>query len=400
MITFLFYVPGLILFNFLPESYLLQYKYTGQPYTSFFIMGSFFSVSLIFLSVLFDKINLTTNVYFPTQLVYIATKLLILIYFICSIIFFINYDASFRHTSRLSEAGMAVKIIFFLQPLIFIYILFALVHILNGNKLGRESRNLIILFLIGMLLSLNSSLSLIAIFSISALIFKPDLLKTPLKDINFKRIFLILIIIFIAIVGVIFVGLGNKVGFEYLLTKDGLDFIYYSVGNIVARVSSSLMSNATLFDCCSTSIDISVSTVEGIYTTFMNRLSLVIPLGGDFNNNIIETVNRSNYLIVFKGELARAGASPGVLATIFYIPIFPFGFIILPLFYVFLSKVIASKLSNNCHYNLLSLAILPLFILPLFEAPLNILYIIDPVFISFIFFISIVFIDVDKLYIK
>jgi hypothetical protein len=288
---------------------------------------------------------------------------------------------------------------FFLQPLIAIYVLFNIIHVLNGYLIGKKSKVLLIFILFSQLLSLNSALQVFFIIFISILLISPGLYRVQLSEIRVKYLFLIVILTPVACVGVLVIGLGNKVGFGFLLSSEGLVYFNNSIGSIISRISSSLMAAATVYDCCLFDDSLSLTSYEGMAETISNRFQL-IQGSDDFDKEIIKTVSRENFLLVFQGYIARAGASPGVLASIIYMPIYPLGFVILPIIHVIIARIISYQLNSNIKYNMLSMLAIPYFILPFFEAPLNIFYVLDPLFISLLFLFCWRFINVKKLFSK
>ena len=145
-----------------------------------------------------------------------------------------------------------------------------------------------------------------------------------------------------------------------------------------------MMSVATIFNennFWADNFRVTERVFESFISTFYNRLLLVIPTLGSFNYDLIETINRINFTRICDVPLLRAGASPGPVASMFYVPLFPMGLILLPLFYAYIIRCIDRHLIRDFRYNIFTLISIGIFLLPMFEAPLNIFYIIDPMFV-------------------
>lgn len=382
-IVTLFYLPGLMLYPFFKEYFQLYYQYQGTPYVAFMVFFTTYLALFFSLYSFADKLPYIKGPKIPTACVRRWIVVIVVLYLVMCATFYLNYDAGFRHSSRLANTGLLIKGLFFFQPLIDLYVLFCIVHVLNGHTIGGLNKKLLMLVLASELLSLNSSLQIIAIFFLLILLMKPDMYRRSLIRLNAYYVVAIMAALPCLFAGVIVMGLGNKLGFEYIFTERGWEYLGNNMGFIVARVSSSLFSVATVFDCCLFDANTSLLVVDGFSATFMNRLALLWPDIG-FDNSLINTVSRTNFLMVFQGYIDRAGASPGPLASMFYSPVYPFGIILVPILHVVIARAISYHLEKRLRYNVISMVAIPFFILPFFEAPLNIFYIIDPVFIGLI----------------
>lgn len=384
------YLPGLFFFPFFSEAYSRYFNYSGHLYSYFFIVFTTFCI-LVFISFLIiDKLPFLKIRTLKSRLTISFISFVIFLYFIFSLYFFINFSSSFRHQNRLSDAGGIVTALFFLKPLIYFLVALMLIHILNGNVLGKVTKLLLLLILVSTILFLNSSLQFIVIPIILIMLFSPHLLVIKLNKIKFRYVFGFIFLVPLFLFAVIFIGVGNKVGYEFLLSETGFYYLK-GFGNILfPRLSTSLFSSVILFEYYLQGFSYSDKVIDGISSTLFNRLSLLFPFD-NFNSDIISTINRLNYLTVFNSEsgyAARAGASPGIISSVFYMPYFPFTIFLIPIYIALIFKAIKYHMGPNLKMNTLSMLILPYLILSLFEAPLNIFYIIDPEF--FLFFTIIV----------
>jgi len=311
--------------------------------------------------------------------------ILIFLFFISSIYFALHYDISFRHHHRMRETGVLIQIMFFLKEFIFMYVFFQFFKVLNGHILSFQTNFRLIIILISWLLTVTSSLNAIMVMIILSIIFSKKFHKILLKtyDRLSLKIFFFYLLFLCAILLSVMVGIINKKGLEETFNIfNNKDLIYNMFSMIITRVSSSYASLLELLDNYFIDLDLYLQTLTGFFHTFLNRLSIAIPFF-DYHLQGIETVNRENFIILYTSEnfLERAGASPGLLASIFYTPlIFPVNFIYIIVYTILIIRVlnnyIKNYLSQQC--TLICLLILYYFITHFFEAPLDIFYIINP----------------------
>ena len=122
--------------------------------------------------------------------------------------------------------------------------------------------------------------------------------------------------------------------------------------------------------------------ILNIINTTINRIEIVF--GGIREIPEIQSINRLNYLNLFKSSLNdKSGTSPGIVATslIFY---FPLGLILLSIFlgqfYKYIFSMISAKINIITH-----VFILFIIILPVVSSPIDLINIIGPTSF-FIFF--------------
>jgi hypothetical protein len=109
----------------------------------------------------------------------------------------------------------------------------------------------------------------IYLFSCLLVLKKSDLMVEP---VSIKSLILISIIIPFIVGGILVVGVGNKVGLEFLFSEGGLDFFLGYISTIAARVSTSLYSLAYAFDAHAWDLDIVVELVSYELLTLKNRI--------------------------------------------------------------------------------------------------------------------------------
>ena len=127
---------------------------------------------------------------------------------------------------------------------------------------------------------------------------------------------------------VVIVGVMTKVGAEFLFSTDGWIFLQGYFQTILARMSSSAMSVGSAFTHWSNS-GILLESVGGEMSTTATRLQLLFGL--EFDGEAMETLSRFNYLAVYASHSDRAGLTPGLLASIYYLW-WPIGLILMPLY--------------------------------------------------------------------
>lgn len=384
----LIYLPGLLFFPFFEDAYKFYFNYTTQPLFPLIIVGSIFLI--------FYRLFTYVSLQIPSRNIYVlggvGTSLILLflssIYLFSAIDFFLNYESSFRHKSRLSDAGPFVAILFALKPIVDFLILLMLIYKVNGTKFGVITRISLLFITIASLISINSSLQIVLIPIILILWFKPDMFLQRSK-ISFTKMLLVLFLAPIMLTGVLFVGIGNKIGYEILLSDRVFGYIYSILGELTTRVSTSLITLTMLWDYAEGDflkyIELSYGAGESLFSTFQNRFSLLI--GSEFDSSLIATVDRTNFLLLFREYHPRAGASPGILGSMYYFPLFPMGFVFIPLFYVYLFRRISSHMKSSTEVNVFFLFSISYLSLGLFESPLNFLMIVDPIFFLMIFVI-------------
>lgn len=396
-LLFIFYFPSIFYYLLFTEAYEAQYRISFNPIV--FVLGSLFlySVFLYFFYRISRKVKIRQYFFWPSNFTVLFFRFIVLIFFICSVYFFLFQDISFRHTSRLSDGGFIIILMFHLYPIILAYLLFGIIFIIQGGSLGFNSRLSFILIGFSLILSANAASQILLIVIVFIMILRPSFFVSHIK---ISRLFIMSLIFLPVGFAVIFFGFINKVGYQAVISGEYGSLI--QLLNIVAtRLGSSMMSIASAFNennFWANNFKVTEQVFESFIVTFYNRLLLIIPSLGSFNNDLIETVNRINFTRLYNLYLPRAGASPGPVASMFYVPFFPMGLILLPLFYSYLFRCIDRHLIRDFRYNIFALSAIGLLILPLFEAPLNILYIIDPMFVFLCILLIYKRINIFKLY--
>lgn len=379
------YLPGFCFSLIFRDFFSAYYTLTDYKYFLFFFVLSTFIFTSYFFSIFLLSLPAIRVKKFNKLASYLFFDILSLSFFLLSFYFFLSYSSDFRHRSRLADASPLVSILWMLRPIVLIVLLSYVIHVCNGGRISKRSKVVLLLITIGLVLSLTSSLQVIIILFASILFLSPKYFRYGLSDIGILRLLFILIFVPILCVTVLAFGLGAKVGYEKVFSSNMLNILYMSLGTILPRVSSSFMSVMTaIYDLSNYTFN-TYDFFSNAYWTLENRVNIV--LGNSFNSEEIYTLNRFNQLHVFKGNPERAGASPGILASIFYFPKFPLGYIIICLYFSSLFVLLARKFKKHAKIGILSGAAIPLLTLYFLESPLNFFYIVDPFFFTFIFFV-------------
>jgi hypothetical protein len=392
--VFLTYIPQ-ISFHIIFHQYFLEH-YNGANKNPFLILIIllFFYISIVLVNEIFPKIRLKVKFSDNINLLMsILSFILIFLFLIASIKFYTEYTISFRATHRLRETSLIIKILFFLREFAWFYVFYQLVNILRGNKLNFIIRFNLFLILIAWVLSLTASLSIPLVFIILLILLFNNKLLIILtnKNISGFKFFIISIFAIVFVLFAIFFGYANKFGMEkaYVMFSDS-DLMYYLFSRTLARLSTSYEAAIQLFSMHFQDFNIQLMAVNGFIDTFLSRLASITHLF-DYHVSDIETINRMNFFILFTPlhwHLEFAGASPGLLATIFYIPVFPFNFLFIALYVVIIMRATNRYIPNRFQdFNIFGKFILLYLIFRLFEAPLDIFYIIEPKFFFVILFL-------------
>lgn len=392
------YLPSFLFYNTFREHFYIQFS--G--------VAAFNAVLLISITgfLTFLHFGVLLSSFMPRiRLVYFSHKAFFLVFFIfmglyfCSCLYFFGYaDTTFRHNNRLSESSPIVTLLFALRPLYCVYLVGCLLHLVKAKSIGPFNTLLLSVGTIGTALSLYSSLQVFVVVISAVILFKPTWLIQ--KQLKIGRAILLVPLAAVACGVVLLIGIGNKFGYELFLQPELFSFLKSYAGTLATRMSTSAVSAVALFnDSFSATQDLRFDTsgVDAMIKTFSNRASLVLGLG--FESGHVPTVDRLNFLNIFNDYHARAGASPGLIGSIYYLPYLPLGIIFVVFYYIFLVRVLASQALMQEKLNIISKVAIPMLMLNFFEAPLNIFHIFDPAFINFSFFlVFFTFIKQDKFF--
>jgi hypothetical protein len=383
--VFIFYMPGIVFSVVFNESFLKYYKLQEYNYFLFLVVVVMFVAAFSVMSSVLLLLPSVKVIKFKKIGGYVFYDALILSFFILSLYFFVNYSSDFRHRNRLSEASPLVSILWLLRPFVSVVLISYIIHVCNGGIISFRSRVGLFFIMLGLVLSLTSSLQIVAILIATALLIYPQSFKYSLRDLGLLKLFLISLFVPVLCVVVVSFGLAGKLGYDKVFSFDILNVLYDSLSSIVPRISSSFMSAMTgIYDLFyANSSD--YAFFNSAYWTFENRANIIV--GSEFNSEDINTLNRYNQLHVFESNPARAGASPGLIASILYFPFFPLGVIYITVYLSLFFVLMSGGLLKTARVGVFSGFSIPLLSIYFMESPLNLFYILDPFFFTFIFHI-------------
>jgi len=299
--------------------------------------------------------------------------------------FNLKYGLDFRHTQRVSEAGMQVMALYALKPLVLYFMMRYCFIVAKEGQLRRYERVSVGLVLIGLVLSVTGALQVLPIAFCFFILFAPSVFQADLNGrFIFKYAALALLLGFLAI----FMGFANKVGFSeasgLLINNQN-----YIVQTILARTSSSFVSGLVLSSYSFESYG-SLQAIYGIFETLVYRVEALLPFNIGLSGEYLQSINRFNYELVMKDpSLDRAGASPGLIASFLYIPFYPLPLVLLFMFVRFYIWSLDTVTNEAVAKKPVVIFFTLIVTLPMFESPLSIPTLIDPVSILFgVFFLG------------
>lgn len=363
------YLPGIVFTLLIPSAYEIKFIHTENVLVLFFSTAIFFVIVTSLFFPKFAQLKIKKR-YFSRRFV----KQMMLIIFICSvglgISFFIKYsNSSFRHNHRFSEAGFSSMLVFLVRAFMEVFLLFLLCNFDNSKKMLKFTKVLVVISFLFLALTLNSSLQVLTLTIPLVILLKPSLLE---RELNFWKFIKLSIPATILCIGVIIFGIGNKIGYDVLFSETDLLENYGK--HVATRVSTSLYSIPGVAH--NDFIDQGISGLNSQLFTASNRIKLL--LGMEFNSEAIETVDRTNYLNLYRAYNERAGATPYLLASMWYLPL-GLGFFLIPFFFSFYSSLIYQYVKKLFNITLLRLVLIFICSLNLFEAPLNLFLLFDSV---------------------
>ena len=391
-----------------PEDY--RWKFT-VPDEKWPLLYFFFTLGLVFIfNTLIPNIKLKGGT--PVGNLMMNSRLnlfLVANFLLLSIWFCLNYDINYRHSGEsLTESGGLMIVLFAIRTYFKVYLLMHVFRRLNSFKANNVQR--LILFLCGLsfVLSLNSSID--AVYVLVALLFvikkerllfeSPKVLKTILQRVS--RIFGKPVVLLCTIVMVIFIGSWNKIGFErayhkFIDTTRASDIIV----NTGMRISTWYASAMSLgYDYDLEDNPLAVEALSGTFEEAVYRGKKLLGVSGAVKPEY-QSVSRLNYLNLFHhAPNPRTGTSPGIMASPFYLPLFPINFCIIAIYVVLVLRCFSRVFDRGgSPLTTASSFIILLFVLPVVETPISIINVFDTVFLFFFFFcasVRVVAKEIDK----
>lgn len=313
------------------------------------------------------------------------------IFFIASIYFFHKFSIAFRHKETISGGGGIIILLFSIHVYFKVFILFNLIKSLHDIKKVQLDYLTYFILILSFLLFLNSSWDAIYIFIILLLFINKEkaiFTESKLTSVNSLLVKYSKPLIFaLVIVLVIFIGYANKVGVDN--TYDLFSQLETLLLKVIKRLSMWYASTITAAVNYFENPEIGWTSFWGTIQNAIYRFGIIFNY--TFEQPEIWSVNRHNFLLLFQENTnSRTGASPGIFASIFYLPLFPLNIFLIIVYIIFILRQFSDFfMSINYKLSAVGLLLLAFFLMPLFEGPLNYLNIADKGLIYFLFFISI-----------
>lgn len=328
--------------------------------------------------------------------------LIFLIFLVVSIDFSSKYGMNFRQSggSTVSESGGAIIIMLALRSFSKVFFVYLLLKHANNIQILAWQRKLAGVASLCFALTLNVSVDILFImFGLLFLLKKETFLFENREGIlkSFKnKIFRIVLILAIGL-GVVFIGNANKIGedqaLELFTDVDNIGKIILHTSKRISVWYVSVISIGNQYSLSSN--ELSLTAFEGVFSNLSSRFNLIM-FGEKSEVNEVWSVNRLNFLEINKfTHNDRTGTSPGLVASGYYLPFFPFNFICIAFYTVFMLRYFSKSLHRfKGSFNLFGRFFLLFFLITLFDSPVDLINIISPSFVAVIFFLA----AMDKIY--
>ena len=395
------YVPGLLSYFFFSEHFTHYYN-LDVDINFWNILWLFLIIASMYMGAALLSPLQSYNLHFPMVLGRSIILLSTLLFLFLSISFFIHFSSHFRHSDRLSNVPSWVSVLWLLKPISYVILLSIYLTALNRGYLNMFARSILIILFFAFGLSITGSLQVIAPLIILYVFYclKKDSFKNNSKLSIFSMLLGIFLTFFAGIL-VLLVGVGSKVGYDAVFSLDFVSVVetltsYLPV--LTPRIATSTVSFLHWSTNSMSDNVVNFDLVQSFLDTFRFRLCSLMG-DGCAGFDLIDTVNRFNYLHVFRNHAERAGASPGLFASIFFAG-GPFvGLVVISLLFGLVVNLISKNVVNITRKYIVFYFPIPYFVMYFLEAPLNIFYLIDPAFFLFIFFVFYMFsFKFDKLF--
>lgn len=377
--TFITYVPQFFFYFLFKDSF--QDRYNIENYGVF----AFFVVLLYFVFFVIFGIHKNSSGSMPKRIPIgqFAFFLISSIFLFVSVLFFRNFDSSFRHTGHVSEGGVIIYLLYVLKPVCLYLVLRVIFLIAQGRVIPTMLRFGCFLVGVGCILSLTGSFHILGVIASFVAAFSGygfvSQALSPRKLVKYAffstAVFLL----------VLYTGLSNKMGHESTIDLF-VDSEFKIVQLVALRGSSSFVSGSVMAPI-SIERPLDVEGLIGTWQTFVYRLDILLPFSLNSGQYLVP-INRINYERIDRyANLERAGASPGLVASFLYLPLFPLPIVALLIY----CRVLAGLIQFDAPKAASKMPVVVVaslgFALPLFESPLSVFNVFDPVAITLIILI-------------
>jgi hypothetical protein len=242
------------------------------------------------------------------------TTAIFLLFLVFAARFSMQFTSSFRHTESYSSAGLIPVLTFALKTVCTVLIFSSI----SSKSLVKLEWYHFIIFLISISLSFVGSYDILYVATALYAWFR-------LARVNVLRLIRPLfskadgIIMLLLLPGIVFAGMANKIGFDRAVG-------FFADGGLAAGLE--LFANRTFYH--SYSLAFQLNNYLGTFhlgreaveiVSFQSIRRFQVLLGSSVPNETLQTVSRLNFLIISGNNIdSDAGASPGLLGSIFYLP--------------------------------------------------------------------------------
>ena len=344
-----------------------------------FISLSFFIFKLKFKQSYFNGffINLFKNSFL---------KISSIVFLILSSYFFMNYSIKFRHTGEnVTDVGGWVIILIALRAYFKAFLFYVLIARFKNIPL-KINRILFLITAISYFLSMVSSLDIVLIILSALLFLNKEKLLAKKENSSFRLIQTVRnIILTVSMFGaIIFFGIANKVGTEtaksLILNNDIIKTVFVSTGLRLSTYYASIHGAINVVDKPENNFS------QGFLGTLENTINrgVYLTTGEKLPRPEVWTIYRANYENLFvDNSKDRTGASPGIIASIFYGPNILFGIMFILLYIYIIFHFLKWAFSYELKLNLFGVLISLIFVIPLLESPIDQVNIFNTSFIYF-----------------
>lgn len=371
-----------------PDFFSTMFQVTGK-YVYIIILPLFVMLILLFDNILprinnRNKLILAVGKFATNNYVCL---LLSVIYLILSFKFFSEYSIQFRHTESISGASQYVIFVFLLMSYFKIYIIYNVFRVLDGYSYNKYDWYTIIFVIVSFFLTANSTydvLYLLILILVSTSFYKTIYFKSNSFSEAVKSYILYVFLMLFILLGA-FMGIANKYGIDASILKV---FGGEMAVLILRRLSMWYVSIFSSINELMHDYYFALDAWEGMFMDMYRRFKILIGMDGGSKPEIW-SINRLNHTLVYKPVTSHAGSSPGLIATIFYIPFFPSGLFIMVIYTIYILRLLSKIISNfNKELSFIGYMLLMLNLLIFFESPISQLNIISKNFVYFLLAIS------------
>ena len=313
-------------------------------------------------------------------------KISSIVFLILSSYFFMNYSIKFRHTGEnVTDVGGWVIILIALRAYFKAFLFYVLIGRFKNIPL-KINRILFLITAISYFLSMVSSLDIVLIILSILLFLNKEKLLAKKENSSFRLIQTVrnIILSVSLFVSIVFFGIANKVGTEtaksLILNNDIIKTVVVSTGLRLSTYYASIHGAINVVDKQENNFS------QGFFGTLENTINrgVYLTTGEKLPRPEVWTIYRANYENLFvDNSNDRTGASPGIVASIFYGPNILSGIMFIPLYIFLIFHYLKWAFSYKLKLNIFGIIMSLIFVIPLLESPIDQVNIFNTSFIYF-----------------